>query len=357
MSEKTEEPTPHKLREARKEGQVARSQDLAMVGSMGAGLLALLASGGHIAERLRAAFSAALKPAGDLSGESANVVLYNAILDMLWQSALALLPVVAAASLGAVIAVAMQVGLQITPKAMLPKFEQVNPAQGLKRVFSMRSLLQLLMMVIKALVVGVVVYQFITSVLPLVSGAIYQSPVSVGIIGWEVIIKMLLFVLGAFLLLAAVDYLIQRKLFIKGQRMSKDEVKREFKGQEGDPEIKGKRRELGMELAQSDSGRSVAQSNVLVVNPTHYAVGIRYREDEAGVPVVLVKGVDDAALYLRGLATQMGVPIFENPPLARALHEVPVDHAVPERLFEAVALVLKWVDEIGQNPAQPENAA
>jgi type III secretion protein U len=164
---------------------------------------------------------------------------------------------------------------------------------------------------------------------------------------WQAASHVLWIGVAVFVAVAPIDFLIQHILFIKGQMMSKDEVKREFKGQEGDPEIKGQRKRLALELSNEAPRQAVAKADALVVNPTHYAVAIRYRADEAGVPLVLAKGVDDAALALRRHAEELGVPIFANPPLARALHKVPLDHAVPEELFEAVSVVLRWVDEVG----------
>jgi type III secretion protein U len=150
-----------------------------------------------------------------------------------------------------------------------------------------------------------------------------------------------------------VDYAIQRWQFMKDQRMSKDEVKKEYKSQEGDPEIKHKRKQIAREDARSNPRKAVAGANAVVVNPTHYAVAIRYRAEEFGLPVVVAKGVDGEALMIRRHAEEQGVPLFTNPPLARSLHQVPLGRPVPEELFEAVAAVLRWVDEVGRSSTNP----
>lgn len=342
--EKTEEPTESKLRKAREEGQVAKSQDVAIAASTLAVVGTLLALADGMAARMRTVVALALDfGPGDIGLD----ILYKRIAAMGIEAALAIGPLVVVAAIGAIVGIAAHIGFQITPKAVQPKFDSINPAQGIKKVFSVKSLMTFLQMVLKAVVIGAVMWQAILQLLPLISGAVFQTPVAIGSIAWGAVGKVLLFAVALFLVLAPLDYALQRHHFMKGQRMSKDEIKREFKGQEGDPEIKGQRKQLARELAEEDPKQAVAKADAVVVNPTHYAVAIRYRADEAGVPIVLAKGVDDAALRIRGHAESLGVPVFAHPPLARALHKVPVDHAVPEELFEAVAVVLRWVDEIG----------
>jgi type III secretion protein U len=199
-------------------------------------------------------------------------------------------------------------------------------------------------------VLGAVLWQVITGLLPMIGGASYQSVGGIATIGWTAVVKVLCIALGLFLILGPVDYGIQRWLFMKDQRMSKDEVKREFKGQEGDPQLKGQRKQIAHEMANSSPKKAVAGANAVIVNPTHYAVAVRYRAQESGLPVVVAKGVDDEAMRIRRFAEEQGVPVFSNPPLARALHKVPHGSAVPEELFEAVAAVLRWVEEVGRKP-------
>lgn len=346
--EKTEEPTEQKLRKAREEGQVAKSQDMAIAGSTLAVVGTLLAMADSAAARMRTVISLAL----DIGpGDIPMDVIWKRLAAMGMEAGLVILPLLVVAAIGAVVGIAAHVGIQLTPKAVQPKFDSLNPAQGIKKVFSLKSLMTFAQMVLKAVVIGAVMWQVIVQLLPLISGAVFQTPMAIGAIAWGAIGKVLLFAVALFMVLAPLDFALQRHHFMKGQRMSKDEIKREFKGQEGDPEIKGQRKQLARELAEEDPKQAVGRADAVVVNPTHYAVAIRYRANEAGVPVVLAKGVDDAALIIRGHAEAMGVPVFAHPPLARALHKVPVDHAVPEELFESVAVVLRWVDEIGARRA------
>ena len=342
--EKTEEPTEHKLKQAREKGQMAKSQDLAIAVSTltATGALLMLADGAG--QRMRAVIALALDFGAAEIGED---LIYKRLAAMGLEALMVMGPLTAVAVLGGIVGMAAQVGFQISPKALEPKFDALDPVQGIKKVFSLKSLLSLLQMMFKAVVLGVVLWQVILQLMPLISCAVYQSPMSIGTIAWSAVGKILLIAVTLFMVLAPADYALQRYLFMKQQRMSKDEVKREHKGQEGDPQIKGQRKQLARELAQEAPAASIARADAVVVNPTHYAVAIRYRADEAGVPIVLAKGVDEAALRIRGTAEALGVPVFAHPPLARALHEVQLNHPVPEQLFEAVAVVLRWVDEIG----------
>jgi type III secretion protein U len=202
-------------------------------------------------------------------------------------------------------------------------------------------------MVVKATVLGVVIWQAIVHLTPLLAASAYQSVNAIGVISWEAITKILKMTTLIFLVFGPIDYGIQYYQFMKDQRMSKDEVKREFKNMEGDPELKGKRKQLAKEMVESDPKQKVGTANAVIVNPTHYAVAIRYDATECGLPVIVAKGIDDEALRIRSYAEDNAVPIFANPPLARALHQVPVDNPIPEDTFAAVAAILRWVDDIG----------
>ena len=342
--EKTEEPTSHKLHQAREEGQMARSQDIAAAASLLAAVGALVGTADSISQRLRAVIGLAL----DFGpGSSEMDAVYKRMAAMALEAVMAIAPVVMAAAVGAALGTVAHVGFQITPKAVQLKLDSLNPAQGMKKIVSMKSLLAFLQMVLKATVIGVVIWQATLRLLPLIAGAVYQSPDSIGTMAWKAVVDLLWFAVAVFVVFGPVDFLIQHHMFMKGQRMSKDEIKREHKGQEGDPEVKGQRKQLAREFAEEAPSQAVARADAVIVNPTHYAVAVRYRAEEIGVPVVLAKGVDDAALQLRRLAEELGVPVFAHPPLARALYKVPVDHSVPEELFEAISVVLRWVDEIG----------
>ncbi|AKJ27818.1 type III secretion system export apparatus subunit SctU [Caldimonas brevitalea] len=353
MSEKTEEPTDQKLRKAREEGQVAKSQDLAIAGSMLAVVVTLFALAESATDRIRRVVRTGLDFG---NGDLPMIEIYKRMGAMALEALIVIGPISIVAALGAAIGLLSHVGVLVAMKAVSPKFENLDPAAGVKRIFSMKSLITFLQMVFKALVLGIVLWQVIVGLLPMIAGAAYQSTNSIATIAWGAVSKVLTIALGLFIVLGPFDYGIQKWQFIKGQRMSKDDIKREFKEQEGDPHVKGQRKQLAHEIANSSPRDNVASANAVLVNPTHYAVAVRYRPDEVGLPIVVAKGVDEEALRIRRYAEEAGVPIFANPPLARALHKVPLASSVPEELFEPVAAVLRWVDEVGRRAADHQQA-
>lgn len=342
--EKTEEATPHKLRKAREEGQTFKSEDLARCAALAAVVGALYFGESNATDSLRSLVETALR---FVAGEHDDTALFASLTAVFFAACRVLLPVVAAAALASTVSRIMQIGFQVSFKPIEPKFDNVNPASGIKRVFSMRSLLMLILTVAKAAAVGAVMWFAIRQLFPLVSGALFQPLGALIRVIWEVILKLILVAIVVFLIIGAIDFLIQRMLFMRKQRMTKDEVKREYKESQGDPMLKGERKRLAKKLIMTDAPKSLAAANMLVVNPTHYAVAIRYRAEECPLPVVIAKGIDEQAARLRRLADDAGVPIVANPPVARALYNVPTDAPIPDEMFEVVAAILRWVDGIG----------
>lgn len=344
--EKTEEPTEHKLDKAREKGEIPKSQDVAVATSMLGVVIVLQATADSIVQRLKLVIGRSLD-FGD--GDMPLHEIFGRMKEMGMETVIAVVPLVMVAAVGAALGLMTHVGFLVAMEAVAPKPEKLDPVAGTKKLFSVKSLLTFLMMLTKAIIIGCAVWQVILMLLPLISGSTYQSVSGIGTIAWSAILKMLMIALVLFIALAPVDYAMQRWLFMKDQRMSKDEVKREHKGQEGDPQLKGQRKQLQRENANGPPPKkAVASASAVVVNPTHYAVAIRYDADEGGLPVVVAKGLDEEALRIRRLAESLGVPVFANPPLARALHKVELGAAVPAELFEAVAAVLRWVDRMGR---------
>jgi type III secretion protein U len=350
--DKTEEPTPSKLKKAREEGQVAKSADMATAVSMLGVLIALSTMSEGAGVRVRGIVQLAMEfgPGGDLP----LLDMYRVIGQMTIQAMLIVAPLALIAALFAALGLMAQIGLVIAMEAVTPKPENIDPVAGMKKIFSVKSLLTFLQTVLKAVVLTAVLWKVIVGLMPLVGGAPYQSVTGIASLSWAALMKVLMISMGLFITLGPLDYAIQRYQFMKGQKMSKDDIKREYKSQEGDPEIKGKRKQIAQEDAQSSPRKAVAGANAVIVNPTHYAVAVRYWPEEHGIPIVVAKGVDAEALNIRRFADQLDVPIFSNPPLARALHKVPIGGAVPEELFETVAAVLRWVDQIGRRPGEVE---
>jgi type III secretion protein U len=349
-SDKTEEPTDQKLRKAREKGQVAKSQDLSQAVSMLGVTIMLLLSADDTLARIHRLCDQAMN-FGD--GDLPLADLYERVGAMAAEAGFIVLPLVLVAAVFSVIGVMSQIGVLVSMEAVTPKVENLNPAEGIKKIVSAKSLMVLGQMILKAVVLGVVLWRVILVLLPLVTGAVYQSVPAIGAIAWVAVTKVLCIGLLLFLLLGPLDLAIQRWQFMKGQRMSKDDIKREYKDAEGDPQMKHQRERLAREIASGpDRKNAVGAASAVIVNPTHYAVAIRYDAQGSGLPIIVAKGFDDEALLIRGYAEAAGVPVFGNPPLARALFKVPLNEPVPEALFGAVAAVLRWVGAIGPAPAQ-----
>ena len=349
-SEKTEEATDQKLHKAREKGQVAKSTDFTQAISMLGVTITLLMLADDTIARIRRVFGQAT---GFGNGDLPVIELITRMSAMTIEVCLIVLPLILVAAAFSVIGGISQIGFLVAMEAVAPKPENINPVAGLKKIFSVKSLLVLGQMIIKALVLGVVLWKVIIELIPMVTGAVYQSVPAIGTVAWHAISKILCIGLMLFLLLGPVDFLIQRWQFLKDQRMSKDDIKREHKESDGDPEMNHQRERLAREIATGPNRKeAVAGANAVIVNPTHYAIAIRYDGQMHGLPIIVAKGLDDDALWIRKQAEAAGIPIFGNPPLARALFKVPLNEPVPEELFGAVAAVLKWVGAIGPAPAR-----
>jgi type III secretion protein U len=338
--EKTEEPTRKKLDDARKKGQSPKSQDVNAAAGLVGLLIALVVMAESMLDRLSQMLLRALHQ-GLAAGSNEDMLAL--MVDMLKTGIMAVLPFIAVSVALGFVASFAQVGFNLSFEPISPKFDKLNPAEGLKKLFSVRSLIDFLKMVVKAIALGAVLWVLIQGMVPLLVGAAYFNPVGVGLLGWKSMIKLLAAGCLVFVVVGPVDFGLQLWLFKRDQKMTKDEVKREHKESEGDPQLKGQRKQIAQEMATSPPEKRVPGASVVVTNPTHYAVALRYEPGETPLPVIVAKGMDAEALRIRAIAEKSGVPIVGNPPLARALHKLQLDDPVPEELFEAVAAVLRWV--------------
>ncbi|PMR88985.1 type III secretion system export apparatus subunit SctU [Xanthomonas arboricola] len=344
--EKTEKPTEKKLQDARRDGEVPISPDVTAAAVLLAALLVMKLAGSYFVEHLRALMSIGL----DFSANTRDATaLHRALGRIGIQAVLLTLPFVAACLAAGLIGTFVQTGLNASLKPVTPKFDSLNPVNGFKKIFSLKNFIDLMKLGIKAAVVGVVLWYGLRALMPTIIGLVYEPTPDIAQICWRALGILCALAVLVFVLVGAADWSLQHWLFIRDKRMSKDEQKREHKESEGDPELKGKRKEFAKELVFGDPRERVAKAKVMVVNPTHYAVALAYEPDGFGLPQVVAKGVDDGALELRAYAQNQGIPIVANPPLARALHQVELGEAVPEALFETVAVVLRWVDALGRD--------
>ena len=341
-SEKTEEPTQRKQDESRKKGQVAKSAELSSVFVILAAFVALKTASPYIYEKLtgymRFIFGG-LDVRGDFTIQSIHVVIMNAGVVFLE----AILPIMVPVLLVSVVVSFMQVGFAFTPDTIMPQFSRINPIAGFGRIFSKRSLVELVKSLVKITVVGYFIYRFIRQETVRIP-ALMMSELAESFAVLSAIIYDLAFQIAmVILVLAILDYGYQWWEHMQNLKMSKQEVKEEMKQTEGNPQIKGKIREKQRAMAMRRMMSEVPKADVIVTNPTHFAVALKY-ESGMDAPTVIAKGSDFIAQRIREIAKENDVVIVENKPLAQALFKhAEVGDFVPPDLYKAVAEVLAYV--------------
>jgi flagellar biosynthesis protein FlhB len=339
--EKTEEPTPHKLREARKKGQIAKSKDLTAALLMLASFYTLKASGEYIWGKLtQILFMSFDFFASDFSASVAGFLLYNVM--TIFLSAMA--PLFAVNMLVAIILEALQTGFLISFEPLEPSFEKLNPIEGMKKFFSLKQYVELIKSVVKMTIVILIIYFAIKDemIMILISQQMqmYQVMAFTGTIVMRVILRVGIF----YFLIGILDYFYQRFEYVKGLKMSKKEIKDEYKRLEGDPMVKQRQRDAQRQMAQGRQMGAIPDADVVVTNPIHVAIAIQYSPNKMRAPRVVAKGRRLVAKEIRRLAELHQIPIIENPPLARSLYDVArVGDFVPPMFYKAVAEILAFV--------------
>ena len=339
---KTEEPTPKRLQTAREKGQVAVSQEVknwAML--LGAAFgLAVLAPG--IMHGVTAtAFKFVESPhAISLDVENMQEALSGLLLDIGW----AVAPIVGLMVVLAIVANVGQVGLLWAPTKIAPQLQKISLINGVQRLFSMRTVVEFLKGLAKLVAVGAVAFGLVFSAMNDIE---LISSFSLGQILDRIQLVAILLTAGTVAVMtvvAALDYAFQRRSFIKQMRMTKQEVRDEHKQAEGDPQIKARIRRLRMERAQKRMMAAVPEADVVITNPTHFAVALAYDMEAMSAPRLVAKGADVLAQRIREVAEENEVPLVENPPLARALYaSVELDQEIPPEHYQAVAQVIGYV--------------
>ncbi|NRN26984.1 flagellar biosynthesis protein FlhB [Photorhabdus heterorhabditis] len=359
--EKTEEPTPHKREKARKEGQIARSRELSSILMLTSGLSLLWLSGQSIAHELSLMVFEGFN--FDHSMVSNDKQMVQQIGRLLRQAVWALLPVFAGLVLVALSAPALLGGLVFSTKSIKFDPKKLNPISGLKRIFSMNALAELFKALLKAGFVGIGAALFLWMNWPSMLRLIAQPP----LLALDDAMQMLVFagyvVVFMLIPMVAFDVVYQIYSHLKKLRMTRQEIKDEFKEQEGDPHVKARIRQQQRAAARQRMMADVPKADVIVTNPTHYAVALQYDEKQMSAPKVLAKGAGIIALRIKEMGTENRIPLLEAPPLARALYRhSEVGGHIPATLYAAVAEVLAWVYRLkrwkregGLKPKKPEN--
>ncbi|QQZ07934.1 flagellar biosynthesis protein FlhB [Heyndrickxia vini] len=343
--EKTEKATPKKRQDAKKKGQTAKSQDInTAVGLLAVFLFLLFGSsfiGNHILNFFRSSFQHVLL--ADLTENNFRVL----VVEVLKETAIILGPILLVAFIAAIVSNFAQIGLLFSPESITPKLEKLDPIKGFKRIFSMRAIVELLKSILKILFVGVVTFIVLWTRIDEVLGLSYKSVGDAVKIIINLALQMGLAASIALLFLAVFDFLYQKFDFEKNIRMSKQDIKDEYKNSEGDPLIKSKIKQRQREMAMRRMMQEVPKADVIITNPTHFAICLKYDEDKQDAPYVIAKGVDFVAEKIKKIGKEHEIIMVENRPLARALYDqTEIGDAIPEEFFKVVAEILAYVYRI-----------
>lgn len=346
MSEKTEQPTAKKLREAREKGQVAKSRDFTQTVLVVALFAYLLASGTRLVDQLGQLI---LMPFLYLDQDFQGAL--NNLLDEFFRESVdMMLPVLLIVLVLGIFIEAIQTGLLISFQALMPSAKKLNVVENAKNMFSKKNLAEFLKSILKIGVITWVLYHLILGQLPTLMQLPHKDIQIMGVVFAEILKKLLIYTGAVYVVLSVADLLWQRHQYIKGLMMSKDEVKQEYKGMEGDPHIKSQRKHLHMEIMQNDATDKARQATVLVTNPTHYAIALNYLEGETPLPMVMAKGEGALAQRMIDAAREAGVPVMQNIPLAHALFDTAaVNQYIPSDLIEPVAAVLRLITDVANS--------
>lgn len=346
--EKTEQPTPKKLRDARKKGQVAKSKEVS--GTFG--LLLVLATLWFMSDDYLTTIQEMVILPSTVYNEPFQDAFKIVTTGILEKSIMLLLPLVAVSMLGAIIGNVMQFGFLISGESIKPDIKKISPIGGLKKIFAIKNLVEFFKSVIKIVFLSIVVYYVIKGSLGDMVNMPYCGSSCILPVTGILLKKLLLYAIAAFVVIAVLDFLFEKQQFTKQNKMSKDEVKREHKESEGSPEIKGKRKEIHQEIL--NEAENTKKSDVVIKNPTHLAIGLHYNQDTTPLPVVTVKGRGGRARFILKIAEKEGIPILENVPLAHALFDTDIASYIPSELIEPVAEVFRWVEDLKEKEKRGE---
>ncbi len=347
-AEKTEEPTAKKLGDARKEGQVAKSQEVATAFSLLGLFILIRLVYGFMGEIFCNTFETIYNDIPNVTRTYDGNIPIAYISSMVIHGMMTLLllcaPFFVVGFIVAFVCDIVQVGFKPTSKPLQPKLSKLNPVSGMKKIFSTRKIFELAKSLLKLGMMAIVIVTFFSGRTESLF-LLYDMPLrqAIGLMG-NLIISLGIRIAAAYMVIAFADFIYQKRKFRKDMMMTKQEVKDEYKNSEGNPEIKGAQKRRMMQASQRRMMQNLPKADVVITNPTHYAVAIRYDAEEADAPMVVAKGADYLAQKIKEIAKENDVEIVENKPLARMLYaNVEVGELVPPELYKAVAEVLAYV--------------
>ncbi|WP_024890280.1 flagellar biosynthesis protein FlhB [Luteimonas huabeiensis] len=343
--EKTEQPSEKRLREAREQGNVARSRELSTVAVFGACVAALLALGGGLSARALDWMRQALSP--DRALLDAPHLLLGHMGGLMLGFAWILAPLLLVALLACFVAPALMGGFNVSSKGLVPDLKRLDPLAGLKRIYGPEGLAELLKSLLRVALVGAAAALCLWPRLPALRAMLQQPLEHAARDGLRFALWVLMATAAALALLALLDAPYQKWNWRRKLKMTRQELREELKESEGRPEVKGRIRQLQMQMSQRRMMEAVPTADAIVVNPTHYAVALRYDGGRMRAPRVVAKGVDEVALRIREIGQAHRVALVSAPPLARVLYrEAEIGQEIPVKLYAAVAQVLSYVYQL-----------
>ncbi len=343
--ERTEQATPKRIEKAREEGQVARSQELTTFALLIVAAAGILFLGADLMDKLLGIMKVGMQLERELAFQPD--LMLTRFYELAFEGLIAIAPLLLLLIIVAFFAPMLLSGWMISSKALLPKFDRINPIKGFGRIFSMRSLVELIKAIAKTIVIGGVAALIIWHNKEEVM-ALLTVPVDSGIQRTgEYLVMSFLLTVAAMALIAVIDVPFQLWEHAKQLRMTKEEIRKEHKEDEGDPFVKARIRGLQREAARRRMMAEIPNADVIVTNPTHYAVALKYKSETMRAPTVVAKGVHLLAARIREVAEENRIPILEAPPLARALYyHAELESEIPEKLYTAVAEVLAYIFQL-----------
>ncbi len=347
--EKTEDATPRKLQQARKKGQVARSNELSTVVTLLTGFMALKAGGSYVLQKLYSFFKYSF------SSDRLHTVLDEVSLSQIINHTLLtivsiFIPVGLAILVVGFLVNYLQTGGVFTLEPLKVKLDRINPLQGLKRMFSAQKLVDLFKAVFKIVGVGLIVWNtFKGQIFPLAEQGVLHPPIQLAALIWQLMFTIVLRIVMLLLALAVFDFYYQRYQYKKSLKMTKKEVQDEHKQTEGDPKVKSRIRQKQRQFSMRRMMQEVPKADVVITNPTHLAIAIKYEAKQMAAPQVLAKGEGYIAAKIKEIATEHQITLVENKPLARTIYQtVEIGEFIPPNLYQAVAEVLAFVYKLRQ---------
>ena len=343
--EKTEEPTAKKLEDARKKGQVMRSTEVVTAATLLAFFYMLKIFVGFIGNRFMTSFRQTIGFISDYTSEPFTLNTARTIIrGSFWNIIVAAFPIMIVGFVVTIVAIVFQVKWKVTAEPLKPKFDKFNPVTGMKRLFSKDKIMDLFKSIAKVVILAYVVYSYLKNQWPLIYKMYsYTLPQAIAVIG-DTVINVGIRISALFAVIALFDLFYQKWKYHQDMMMSKQEVKDEYKNSEGDPKVKSQQKQRMQQASQRRMMQDLPNADVVITNPTHLAVAIKYDKDTNEAPVVVAKGADYLAQKIKDRARENAIEIVENKPLARMLyHNVEIGAEIPPELYQMVAEVLAYV--------------